>query len=78
MGKLSEIMEDQLRPCPFCGCGYGNLYFVTVDERGYETVGIFCNVCKQTVTLEENEWEGDNSESREKAVKAWNARKEEE
>ena len=65
----------ELKPCPFCGGN--NLYFVKVDQHGYETVGIFCNACKQTITLEENEWEGDNGESRNKAIQAWNRRAEE-
>lgn len=69
-------MNDKLKPCPFCGCGEGTLYFVTVGLQGYETLGIFCNGCKQTVTLEENEWEDDTDETRRKAIKAWNRRAE--
>ena len=49
---------EELKPCPFCGCGTGALYVVTIEQHGYDTVGIFCNACKQTVILEENEWEG--------------------
>lgn len=67
---------DKLKPCPFCGCGDGSLYIVTVEQRGFETVGIFCNACKQTVTLEYNEWEGLNDKTKEKAIKAWNRREE--
>lgn len=62
----------ELKPCPFCGCD--NLYIVTVEQRGFETVGIFCNACKQTVILEENEWEGMNNKTKVKAIKAWNQR----
>ena len=65
---------EKLKPCPFCGCGTGNLYFVTIEQHGFDTVGIFCNGCKQTVILEENEWEGDNEQSRRKAIEAWNRR----
>ena len=64
----------ELKPCPFCGCGTGNLYVVTIEQHGFDTVGIFCNGCKQTVILEENEWEGDNEQSRKKAINAWNRR----
>lgn len=64
----------ELKPCPFCGADSGSLYFVTVEQRGFETVGIFCNACKQTVTLEENEWEGDNETTRAVAIEAWNRR----
>lgn len=67
----------ELKPCPFCGSGKGGkgaLYIVTVEQHGYETVGIFCNACKQTVTLERNEWEGLNEDTKEKAIKAWNRR----
>lgn len=68
-------MTEELKPCPFCGCGNGNLYIVTIEQQhGFDTVGIFCNGCKQTVTLEENEWEGDNEPSRRKAIEAWNRR----
>lgn len=69
-------MNDELKPCPFCGCGEGTLYIVAVEQRGYETVGIFCNACKQTVTLEDNEWEGLNDKTKEKAIEAWNRRAE--
>ena len=68
------MMNEELKPCPFCGCGEGNLYIVTVEQHGFDTVGIFCNGCKQTVTLEENEWEGDNDQRRKKAIEAWNRR----
>ena len=71
-------MSEELKPCPFCGCGVGNLYIVTIKQRGFDTVGIFCNGCKQTVILEENEWEGDNDQSRKKAIEAWNMRKNDE
>lgn len=64
----------KLKPCPFCGCKVGNLYIVNVEHYGGDTVGIFCNGCKQTVTLEENEWGGDNENSRRKAIEAWNRR----
>lgn len=66
--------KQDLKPCPFCG-GH-DLYFVTCEERygGYETVGIFCNWCKQTVTLERNSWEGNNEETQARAAEAWNMR----
>ena len=64
----------ELKPCPFCGCGEGGLYFVTKEERGFESIGIFCDSCKQTVFLEDNDWEGDTAESRTRAVEAWNRR----
>lgn len=67
--------ESKLKPCPFCGTPNTNLYFVKVDApHGFDTVGIFCNSCKQTVILEENEWEGEDSRTREKAIEAWNRR----
>lgn len=66
----------ELKPCPFCGADNGSLYFVTQEQRGFETVGIFCNHCKQTVMLEENEWEGDTHMARRKAAEAWNRRAE--
>lgn len=68
------MSDMELKPCPFCGAENYELYFVTVEQNGYGTVGIFCNNCKQTVTLEVNEWEGDNEKSRRKAASAWNYR----
>lgn len=62
----------ELKPCPFCGCP--DLYLVTVDQRGNETVGIFCNNCKQTVILEANDWEGLNDKTEARAIAAWNQR----
>lgn len=67
-------MDERLKPCPFCGMTYECLYWVVTEERGYITLGIFCNNCKQTVTLEENEWEGDSEDVKRKAIKAWNRR----
>lgn len=70
----------QLNPCPFCGSK--DLYivdhvigrdapFMCADDK---TVGIFCNTCKQTVTLEANEDEGRNLNTEQRAVEAWNRR----
>ena len=73
--KGKPMDESKLKPCPFCGTPNTNLYFVNVDApHGFDTVGIFCNSCKQTVILEENEWEGEDSKTREKAIEAWNRR----
>ena len=70
----------QLKPCPFCGSS--DLYIVeqvigreapfgSADDK---TVGIFCNACKQTVTLEANEDEGRSISTEQRAVEAWNMR----
>ena len=67
-------MENKLKRCPFCGCGTGELYMVTIEQYGHDTVGIFCNCCKQTVILEENECEGDTEKTRRNAIDAWNRR----
>jgi len=72
--------EPALKSCPFCGSN--NLYiveqmidreapFVSVDDS---TVGIFCNTCKQTVTLEVNEDEGRSFDTEQRAIEAWNRR----
>lgn len=68
----------ELKPCPFCGMPSTELYWVITEQHEYNTLGIFCNNCKQTVTLEENEWEGDTADARRKAIKAWNRRKDDE
>jgi hypothetical protein len=47
---------------------------VTIEQHGYDTVGIFCNGCKQTMIFEKNEWEGDNEQNRKRAIEAWNRR----
>ena len=70
----------QLKPCPFCGSN--DLYIIeqTIDRDTLfmsthdKTVGIFCNTCKQTVTLEANENEGRNLNTEQSAVEAWNRR----
>lgn len=67
-------MDERLKPCPFCGAPYTCLYWVTTEQFGCDTLGIFCNNCKQTVTLEENELEGDTADTKRKAIKAWNRR----
>ena len=72
--QKGEPMDERLRPCPFCGMPYTELYWVTTEQHGNDTLGIFCNHCKQTVTLEENEWEGDTADTKRKAIKAWNRR----
>jgi len=44
------------------------------DSADDSTVGIFCNTCKQTVTLEANEDEGRGFDTERGAVEAWNRR----
>lgn len=74
--------REELKPCPFCGSN--DLYIITqMIEREAPfcsaddcTVGIFCNTCKQTVTLEANEDEGNSFSTKQRAVEAWNRRAE--
>ena len=69
------MSRENLKPCPFCGCDYGGLYFVISENKfGFYTLGIFCDSCKQTIVLEENEWEGENEETKARAIEAWNRR----
>lgn len=75
--KLPERHEggrvmDRLKQCPFCGTD--NFYITTFKWHGFDTVGIFCDVCKLKIILEENEGEGDSEQSRKKAIEAWNRR----
>ena len=65
---------ESLKPCPFCGATEGNLYITSLEGRSDETVAIFCNSCKTLVFIEDNDNEGDNIFTRQKAVQAWNRR----
>lgn len=72
--------REELKPCPFCGSN--DLYIITqmiereapFDNADDCTVGIFCNTCKQTVTLEANEDEGRDFGTEQRAIAAWNRR----
>ena len=70
-------MDEVLKPCPFCGAGTGNLYIVSVNGYLDDTVGIFCNSCKQTITLEANDQEGFTDVCKARAIEAWNRRSDE-
>ena len=61
-----------LKPCPFCGTPYPYITF----EHGYidDSAVIFCNNCKISVKLEENDQEGYNATTKRKAIEAWNRR----
>ena len=68
-------MTNELKPCPFCG---STQIYVTHTRYYYneDTVCVFCNSCKQHVILEDNEAEGLNDKTRERAIAAWNTRTE--
>ena len=61
-----------VKPCPFCGSDW---IYVTF-EHGYidDSAIVFCNSCKVSVKLEENDQEGFSEETAKKAVEAWNRR----
>lgn len=64
---------DKLKPCPFCG----SLNVYKTFEHGhidYSAI-IFCNACKVSVKLEENDQEGINEITEHKAIEAWNRRR---
>ena len=65
-------MDYKLKPCPFCGSEA--IYITTMEGRIDSTTTIFCNSCKTSVILEENEEEGLNKTTQAKAVAAWNRR----
>ena len=69
-GKREGVNE--LKPCPFCGTPYPYITF----ERGYldDSAVVFCNACKISVKLEENDQEGFNDATKRKAIDAWNRR----
>ena len=69
--KIDEFKMDH---CPFCGSK--SIYITT--EAGYldcSTV-IFCDSCKISVKVEDNDQEGFNDVTKMRAVKAWNKRAE--
>ena len=63
---------SELKPCPFCGTPYPYITF----EHGYidDSAVVFCNHCKISVKLEENDQEGYNATTKRKAIEAWNRR----
>jgi Lar family restriction alleviation protein len=63
---------NELKPCPFCGTPYPYITF----EHGYidDSAVVFCNHCKISVKLEENDQEGYNATTKRKAIEAWNRR----
>ena len=63
---------SELESCPFCGST--DIY--KTFEPGYidDSAIIFCNSCKISVKLEENDQEGYNDKTIAKAVDAWNRR----
>ncbi|MBQ6240895.1 MAG: Lar family restriction alleviation protein [Firmicutes bacterium] len=64
--------ELKLKPCPFCGCT--DIYITF--EHGYldDSAIVFCNNCKVSVKVEENDQEGFNEKTAKRAVEAWNRR----
>lgn len=68
------MSDVELKPCPFCGAPYPYITF----EHGYidDSVVVFCNTCKISVKLEENDQEGFNDVTKRKAIDAWNRRAE--
>ena len=62
----------ELKPCPFCGSE--TIYITTTEGYLDSTTTIFCNSCKTSVILEENDEEGFNEKTQAKAIAAWNRR----
>lgn len=70
--SIGKDSKHKYKPCPFCGSTDIYLTF----ERGYidDSVVMFCNNCKTSVKLEENDQEGFTNEAAAKAVEAWERR----
>ena len=73
------MMVKVEKGCPFC---QSRAIYAVPIQIGYETnydcdktVGLFCNTCKMTVILEDNEEEGFTQENINKAITAWDTRK---
>lgn len=70
--SVADGLNQRLRPCPFCGSE--DLYVTLEDGYIDSSVVVFCNACKVSVKLEDNDQEGDSADNRIKAVRAWNRR----
>lgn len=69
---LKQEHKKELKPCPFCGSE--NVYLHSKDGYADETTVIFCNACKSTVFIEDNEEEGYDDKTIDRAIEAWNRR----
>lgn len=61
-----------LLPCPFCGSS--DLYVTYMNGYLDDTAVVFCNTCKVSAVLEENEEQGSTDQTRARAIEAWNTR----
>ena len=69
---LNAKHKEELKPCPFCGSE--NVYLHSKDGYADKTTVIFCNECKSVVFIEDNEEEGYDDKTIDRAIEAWNRR----
>lgn len=69
---LNSEHKEELKPCPFCGSK--NVYIHSQDGYADKTTIIFCNDCKSTVFVEDNEEKGYDDKTIDRAIRAWNRR----
>ena len=65
-------MNEQLKPCPFCG--ERSLYEVQLKDYLADTPALFCNSCKALVTWEQVSEGGINLETQTFVREHWNTR----
>ena len=66
--------NNQLKPCPFCGCSTNKVGIRNQHDKGYKVVCGNCGASGTYVTIKD--WHDNKMIAQGQAIKAWNQRKE--